>query len=436
MKPLYCYFALISLLSFFCCTGMIYDTFKLFPLTRHWQTIKKCGSLLPYMCKKHPFQTCFSFATAAGTLVFCTKQTDDRSAPMLISLVVVNGFSSLFLLTGITNHFQQIYDSDKRKNTQMLHNILASDMDEQPKIRLIEHIGTHANLNAYETRGTSLLTCCLLRKHFNAAELLLQLGADIEAHNNDGETPLITMAKHSTALAALFWLLTNKANVHAITTEKKSALHKAATHGNAGAIHVLCENGAFVDAQNAAGKTPLHSAFEWLHFYQDNDAVFDDYIKTIQTLLMHNASSAITDNTGKKPIDYAPPITPLARYANTWLLEWLISHGADCRATNDQKETALHIAAQHGNVRALPLLYEQGIPLDAQNASGQTALHKAVIFTEAQPDKKKGIPVIRCLLQELPEGPDDTRRDCLNKTAAEYAVSSEIQAFFSLQKII
>ena len=51
--------------------------------------------------------------------------------------------------------------------------------------------------------------------------------------------------------------------------------------------------------------------------------------------------------------------------------------GTDLKATNDDGETALHLASMAGHKEVVKLLLARGVPADVQNKYGWTALHLA-----------------------------------------------------------
>ncbi|MHC9544834.1 MAG: ankyrin repeat domain-containing protein [Vulcanimicrobiota bacterium] len=55
----------------------------------------------------------------------------------------------------------------------------------------------------------------------------------------------------------------------------------------------------------------------------------------------------------------------------------LLSHGADIKARNSQKETPLHLASVYGDQEILKAIVSRGAEIDARDAYGETPLHKA-----------------------------------------------------------
>ena len=122
------------------------------------------------------------------------------------------------------------------------------------------------------------------------------------------------------------------------------------------------------------------------------------------------------------------------------LVKELLALGLSPTATNDAGGTALHVAAEHEAVSCIPLLAQGGVPVDAVDRDGRTALFeartvevaRALLAAKADPNAGKGWtplhqharfaergPVIEALLAA---GADPSRKDSGGATAAQEAL--------------
>ena len=121
-------------------------------------------------------------------------------------------------------------------------------------------------VNAYGDDGWTPLHVAAFFGHVQAAELLLESGADIHArsHNLMDNMPLhAAVIGHSRDLVQ--YLLDCGADINARQDGGWTPLHEAALRGNAEMVWLLVQRGAAVNLRKDDGTTPLGLALEKGH---------------------------------------------------------------------------------------------------------------------------------------------------------------------------
>lgn len=113
----------------------------------------------------------------------------------------------------------------------------------------------------------------------------------------------------------------------------------AAHFGNRGAVQILIDHGADIDAVSHSkisfipSNTALHAAIAG-----------ERNVEVIQTLLTHNAGTNILDSDGQTSLQTAAFHTD-----NVEIIRLLIQHGANANAKDAGGNTAMSIAVEQGN---------------------------------------------------------------------------------------
>lgn len=182
----------------------------------------------------------------------------------------------------------------------------------------------------------SLLDAALYA-HDDAVKALIEGGADLEACDRYGITPLMI----TTVPVIKKMLCEGGALVDARdTVDGMTALHRAAERDDTDSIQVLLDAGAQVDAQTNYGLTALHYAVLKEEFATDDflDAAERDATKSIRVLLAGGAQVDAQDCEGG---------TALMRAAvkdDTESIPVLLAAGADPTLVNRRGETAEYVA--------------------------------------------------------------------------------------------
>lgn len=220
-----------------------------------------------------------------------------------------------------------------------------------------------------------------------AARFLFSRGADLEATNNDGYTPLLLAARHSFKDICKF-LIKSGAKVDVSDKSCSTVLHYASYSGWIKIVRALVEKGCEIDAKNAFGNTPLFLAVQHLHnnvieFFLELGADFE-YCDGNGWSLLHKASFygwlTIAQIVINKKCDLdaktSKGFTPLylaVSNSHEDVATLLIGSGANdyCDAN---KWMVLHHASHRGWLGIVESLVKRGSDVDAETSDGETPL--------------------------------------------------------------
>jgi ankyrin repeat protein len=245
--------------------------------------------------------------------------------------------------------------------------------------------------------GSTALHWAAYRDDLESADLLIRAGADVNAANDLGATPLWPAVQNGNA-ALVRQLLDAGADPNAALTKGETIVMTAARSGNANVVQQLLEKGGNPNASAARGQTALmwaaaqrhpdvvqallnhgadvHARTEvWTELVKTDpdQASHPDYQITIKqggnTALMFAArvgdlpSARLLVAGGANVNDqsaYGISATVLAAHSNhDEIVAFLLQNGANPNAA-DGGYTALHAAILRGNERAVEALLEHG----------------------------------------------------------------------------
>ena len=145
-------------------------------------------------------------------------------------------------------------------------------------------IAEGSDVNQKDDTGNTLLHYAASTRHKDIIELLIAKGADVNVKNNQGQTPLDT---------ALAW---NRKDIVDLLIAKGAtveSIHVAAQLGDVARVKAFLKQGIDVNAKNANGDTPLHSA------------VRGGYEDIAELLIAKGADINAKNNQGQAPLDTA-----------------------------------------------------------------------------------------------------------------------------------
>ena len=237
-----------------------------------------------------------------------------------------------------------------------------------------------ASVNVRDKKNQTPLHLASLQKYPSTMALLLQSGADTESRDNDYMTPLLfALQEPWDKDEAAQLLLEHGANVNAQNKNGQTALHIASASQLAQIVSLLLKLGLDVNAKDNDDMTPLHLAPMGLRGIPDDDFTRST---TAQVLLEHGANVHIRNKNGQTPLHSAS----LHRFSS--IVELLVKFGADVNAKDNDNMTPLHLISEtpwyslgddspgRCNKTAQALL-EHRASVHARNKNGQTPLHLA-----------------------------------------------------------
>jgi ankyrin repeat protein len=139
-------------------------------------------------------------------------------------------------------------------------------------------------------RGQTLLHDAALVGEAEVAAVLIHSGADADAKEEYGHTPLY---RASTGDVARVLLAAGASADVASGPTQGTALHQASRRGYISVVQALVEHGATIDALDAKGQTPLRRAVNCRQ------------LQLVRLLVRHGADPHLADRRGVTPIDIA-----------------------------------------------------------------------------------------------------------------------------------
>lgn len=220
--------------------------------------------------------------------------------------------------------------------------------------------------------------------------LLLEGGANVEARNTSGQTPLLYSA-YAGFRQAVELLLDKGASFRYQDRNGRSPLHYAAREGKAAVVELLLAKGADASLKDGQGRTPLDYAA-----LQNRAAVLEVFLRLARfdakgpegSILLHAAASQGHEDMVRSLLEKgADPGRPGA-HGEPILLSYLrgglgaravseIARGADVNAKDASGRTALHWAVEKGSDDAAKALLDKGADPDAADGNGVTPLEIA-----------------------------------------------------------
>ena len=243
--------------------------------------------------------------------------------------------------------------------------------------RLRDLLGHQVDVNASEADGTTALHWAVRQDQVDAADLLIDAGADVAAENRYGVAPLLLACTNGSAIM-IARLLDAGANPNTASPQGETALMTAARTGAVEAVTTLLTHGADVDAREGWRG---HTALMW--------AAAEGHLATLEALIAAGAevearSIAGGAPTGRsffeadEPAEAKTDARPTGlsallfavREGHTDAVRLLLAAGADVGGTAPDGTTPLAIAILNDHYALAKLLLDEGAEPNAADPRG------------------------------------------------------------------
>ncbi|XP_078580181.1 uncharacterized protein LOC144864139 isoform X2 [Branchiostoma floridae x Branchiostoma japonicum] len=230
---------------------------------------------------------------------------------------------------------------------------------------MIKYLQTaKADANIVDKLDRSPLHISAEKGQTNVVEVLVdKFKASVLARTKDGST-LMHIASQCGHPETALTFLKKGVPLHMPNKAGAVCLHAAAKRGHTAVVKALLQKGAVVDARTKDNYTALHIAVQFCK------------PMVVQTLLGFGAQVGIR---GGKNLETPLHIAARVKEGDK-VAEMLLKSGAEVNAPQEDGETALHIAARHGNIKMMQALMEDGGDLMMQSKMGENPLHIAVRY--------------------------------------------------------
>ena len=248
-----------------------------------------------------------------------------------------------------------------------------------------------ADVNKHDENHMTLLHVAADHQHLKLVQVLLNHGANVNAKNICGWTPLhqvLHIHKTSEDVIRIVQLLEERgADVNTPTKGHVIPLHIASRRQCLELVRVLLNLGANVNAEADDGRTSLHFALlgsliseDGIHVVQSEGGVgvvqSNDCIGVVQLLLDRGANVNAPEKYHVTPLHIA------SKNQSLELVRVLLNHGANVNAEDSYHRTPLHRVFEIHNtsedvVRVVQLLAERGADVNAPNNLHEIPLHLA-----------------------------------------------------------
>ena len=381
---------------------------------------------LHYACKKGALDVVKMLVVAAGAGTQKFRVRDDEGETCLSIAAKFENTKTVRYLVGLPE--VDVNYADKYNYTALQAAVCDGATD---SVQVLIDAGADINILNYD--GHSLLHDACEFGSLEIVKILVSVGAGVRVTNGERHTCLHAAAEAGHTEIVRYLVSLPDVDVNQETVDSYTALHRAVMHVERDVVQVLIDAGADIDIQNNEGRSPLLSACV--------EGTFD----TVKMLVRAGAEVRATDDEGVTCLHYAARRrdTETVRYlvglpevdvnygdahnhtalhraalnADTDVVQVLIDAGADIDTQNSEEgRSPLHSACVRGALGVVKMLVRAGAGVRATSENGDTCLILAAYFGHTE--------TVRYLVG-FPEVELNYRDTENNYTALQYAMEGK-----------
>ncbi len=253
-----------------------------------------------------------------------------------------------------------------------------------------------AELSVKNAQGDNLLFRAITARNPEIVQILLANGFDPLQQNDYNMTPM----EHATSMNSveIINLLVSKGAGLEVPSTHLPLLHRATISQGAEVVHYLLDRGFAVDEKDKTGRTPLMVAVDFGN------------VEAARALIMRGADVNLANPEGMVPMQIA------VKKGSPELIDLFIARKANINIVEGQTgKSMLHEAALRGNSAVAGKLLAAGIPKNAKDKNGYTALSYALKYG----NKTTADLLINAGVDNIPWETNLDDLTCLNKTLAK-----------------
>jgi len=263
---------------------------------------------------------------------------------------------------------------DGRGATPLMHAAAFGNLE---TLKLLLDVGADVNAHS-DSDATALLWAA---RDPEKARLLIERGADVNAVSKQGQTPLISAASRPDGSAIVALLIAKGANIDFQDGRRNStALNVAAEAGDIESVRLLISKGASPDIANRTGMTPLGSA------------TMGRRVEIAQLLIQKRVdinaatSSAATQRHGPLNRLQITPLHNASAFGPVKMVRSLLKAGATVDARDSRSLTPLFfaLASEYSSVEMVATLIDANADVNVHDNTGETPLDWAEKFGNPQ----------------------------------------------------